>query len=281
MENDLIADQRYRDTMRRLEGVKQIMPNGTEFWRAREIHEILGYPTWGKFEPVIERATNAFRSNGIVPQHHIARTDKMVALGDGAQREIRDYFFTRAACYLIAMNGDPSKPEIAAAQAYFAVQTRRAEIRDTIDSDEKRLELREKVKASSRRVAGVAKSAGVKKFSLFHDARYRGLYGMALKDVKRRKKLSPKEQLFDRAGLLELSANDFQMNLAADVIAKSGIAGEEPAIRTNREVGERVRKAMKDSGATLPENLPLEEPIREVKKRLKVNKKASLPKRSS
>jgi DNA-damage-inducible protein D len=108
---------------------------------------------------------------------------------------------------------------------------------------------------------------------VFHDQRFRGLYGMSLKDVKSLKGLSHKDALLDRAGRLELAMHDFQMNLAADVIDKSKIKGEQAAIKTNLEVAQRVRKTVEKSGGTLPEHLPLEPPIKEIKKRVAKQKK--------
>jgi len=275
MEQDISRLPEYHHTLERLEAVKRTSRNGIEYWMARDIGPILGYPTWREFESVIERARNAFRGNQIDPSHHIVLTHKMMELGKGAQRQGDDYFLSRSACYLIAMNGDPTKPEIAGAQAYFAIQTRRAEVEDTLAEDEKRLELREKVSRSHRRISKIAQEAGVgtKMQGIFHDARYQGLYNMSLRSVKARKGLKDKEQLYDRAGPLELSANDFQMNLAADVITREGIKGEQKAIATNRSVGLRVRKAMTDSAATMPEDLPLEAPIKEIAKRVKAQKK--------
>jgi DNA-damage-inducible protein D len=249
--------------------------DGMDFWMARDIHDILGYPAWDKFEPVIDRAAASLRENGIDPSHHIAQTSKMMELGKGAQRKVTDYFLSRAACRLIAMNGDPAKPQIAGAQAYFVVQTHRMEQIDQRSDDEKRLELREKVSQSVKRVSGVAQDAGVRSAmqGVFHDARYQGLYGMSLKAVKVVKGLQEKQQLLDRAGSLELSMHDFQMNLAASVIAEDSTKGEQRAIKTNLDVARRVRKTVTDSGKKTPESLPLKPPIKEVKKRLTDQKK--------
>ena len=215
----------YTDTIDNLEQLKRTAENGEEYWRARETHSVLGYFVWGKFEPVITRATSSLRKNNLNPSHHIVQTSNMVGLGSKGHREVKDYFLSRAACRLIAMNGDPSKAEIAAAQAYFVVQTHRAEQNDSIDGDIKRVELREKVTVAFKAVSKVAHNAGVPndKQSLFHNARYEGLYGMSAREVKSNKGLERGDNPFDFAGPLELSANEFQMNMAADVIEKENM----------------------------------------------------------
>ena len=110
--------------------------------------------------------------------------------------------------------------------------------------------------------------------AVFHDARYQGLYNMSSRDVKAKKGLGSKDNLFDRAGPLELSANEFQMNLAADVIQKEDIHGEKRVIQKNKALATDVRKVMEEGGATMPEHLPLEEPIKDVKKRIRQQQKA-------
>lgn len=277
MADEIEKSPQFRSTMERLEGAKRLTEEGLEYWMAREIHAILGYPTWRRFGSVIERASNALTQNGFDASHQIVLTDKMMGVGNGAIREGQDFFLSRIACYLIAMNGDPAKHEIAAAQAYFAIQTRRAELAQgaSLSDDEKRLQLREKVTQAHKRVSSVAQDAGVesKRQPLFHDARYQGLYGMGARDVKRAKGLPDKENIYDHFGPLELSANEFQMNLAADVITREGVKGEARVIQRNKDIGRHVRKTMVESGATMPENLPLAEPIKNVRKRLKAQKK--------
>lgn len=265
----------YRNTMERLEALKHATADGTEYWLAREIHNSLGYPVWDKFVPVLDRARDALNGNSIDPSHHIAQTSKMVELGKGAKREVADYFLSRAACSLIALNGDPSKPEIAAAQAYFVVQTRRMELEDARGADEKRLELREKVAKSHRVVSRAAQDAGVQSRmqGVFHDAKYQGLYNMSLQSLRMKKGLGQNEQLYDRAGPMELSMHDFQMNLAAEALRKEGVRGEQAAIRKNKEIAAEVRRVVSDQTKTLPESLPLVEPIKEVQKRVKAQRK--------
>ena len=103
---------------------------------------ILGYERWENFEKVIGRAAASLSNNNANPSHHIAETTKMVGVGSDTKRRVKDYFLDRLACYLIAMNGDPAKPEIAAAQAYFVVRTRLHELAGEASEDEKRLKLR-------------------------------------------------------------------------------------------------------------------------------------------
>ena len=275
MAPELPADPKYRNTMIRLESLRRESSRGTEYWFAREIQTVVGYSEWRSFNKVMDRARASMLSNEIVPSHHIVETTRMMGVGKGAMREEPDFFLSRVACYLIAMNGDPSKPEIAAAQAYFAVQTRAREVESGAVEDEKRLELREKVTESFKTVSGAAKQAGVPnaKQPIFHDARYRGLYGMSAREMKSSKGMKQKDNPFDHMGALELSANDFQMNLAAETIDKEEIRGETRAIRKNEEVARKVRQTMIDSGARPPEELPLAEPIGNVRKRLKSKKK--------
>jgi DNA-damage-inducible protein D len=171
------------------------------------------------------------------------------------------------------MNGDPTKAEIAAAQAYFVVQTHRMEQQDALSEDEKRLGEREKVTHSFKAASSAAQNAGVSgpKQGLFHNARYEGLYGMTSTQYRERKGVGS-DNPFDRMGLLELSANDFQMNLAAEKIEKDKLMGEAAAIGTNKKIAASVRKTMLDNGV-VPEDLPIEEPIKQVQKRVKAAKK--------
>jgi DNA-damage-inducible protein D len=279
---DITVTPAYRSTMERLETLKHVTATGKEYWLAREIYPALGY-TWEGFEGVITRAMDACSGVGIVPGNHFRHTSTMVMLGSGAKRNVVNYFLSRAACYLIAINGDPSKPEVAAAQAYFAVQTRRMEIRDqqegALSEDQRQLELRSRVKTSFKRVSAAAKEAGVRNRMqpVFHEAGYRGLYGAPLRAVRRKKGISEAENILDRAGPLELSANDFQMNLAAEVITREGIRSEQRAIDINETVGARVRKVIEESGSPLPEDLPVEPPIKEIETRVKAGNKLPKP----
>ena len=160
---DLPADPKYQDTMARLERLRRVSGSGAEYWLAREIQTVLGYSEWRNFIKAVKRSRASLEANGIEPSHHIVETTRMMEVGKGAMRQNRDFFLTRGACYLIAMNGHPDKPEIAAAQSYFAVQTRAREVENISAEDEKRLELREKVKESFKEVSGGGKTSWCKK----------------------------------------------------------------------------------------------------------------------
>ena len=113
MTTELTELPEYRHTMDRLEAAKRSGANGIEYWMSREIHGILGYPVWDKFLPVIEKARQSLTAQSVDPSHHIAQTSKLMGVHGGGKRRGDEFFLSRAACYLIAMNGDPAKPEIA------------------------------------------------------------------------------------------------------------------------------------------------------------------------
>jgi DNA-damage-inducible protein D len=279
MASDLIRHPAYRHTMIRLEEVKRVNSQGDDYWIGHDMYPILGYSEWDSFIPVIERAASSMKAAGGEPSHHIRHTTKMMGVGKGARRRVGEYFLSRGACYLIAMNGDPNKPEVAACQHYFAEQARNAELAQQRPADAKRLDLRDKVSEAHKRVSAVAQDAGVERFGIFHNARFQGLYGASRKDVDRAKGVQDGERLIDRAGSLELSAHEFQMQLAATKIVNEGINGEQRCVDANLAVAKDVRKTIIDQSGVKLEDVPLEaEPIASVRKRLNPKPKA-LPKR--
>ena len=124
------------------ETMKKYTKYGTEYWSARELQSCLGYSEWRKFENTIKKAINSCKQSGNYSNHHFVGADKPITGGKGAVQVVNDYHLSRFACYLIAQNGDPRKPEIAQAQKYFAIQTRRQEISDQMAADLERLETR-------------------------------------------------------------------------------------------------------------------------------------------
>lgn len=268
----------YDTFIQELDRLMDTTRNGTEYWRARDIQPVLGYSEWRNFEEVIEKAKKACDSADVPSQKHFVETTKMVALGGTAQRELTDWFLTRLACYIVAMTADGSKREVAFAKQYFAVQTRRQEIFDRLPDDEKRIQLRNRVRVANKALNRAAKSAGVQRYGIFHDAGYRGLYGgLGLADIKALKKISRSEDLLDRAGRAELAANEFRITQAEQKLGRDQIKTESEAIEAHREVGREVRATINRLGGTMPETLPPETPIKKLvserKKQLRGAKK--------
>src|SRR6266705_4484713 len=169
--------------MERLESLKRYSKNGGEYWMGRDLQPILGYDKWDNFKNVVQKAREACKSAGIETKYHFLDTGKVITAGKGAQLEREDFFLTRYGCYLIAMNGDTSKPEIGSAQTYFAVQARRQELADLSLNDEKRLELRERVKEAVKHLNSAAARSGVVNpmdYAIFHNGGYTGMYGLPL-----------------------------------------------------------------------------------------------------
>lgn len=254
------------------ESLRQNNEHGAEYWSARDLQPLLGYSQWRRFEQAMDRAKASCATSGNSPEHHFAGAGKPISGGKGAVQIVDDYHLSRFACYLIAQNGDPRKPEIARAQKYFAIQARRQEISDQAAADLERLELRKQTAEEFKALSGAAQDAGVqgKMFGVFHDAGYKGLYGGLGRDaIKRRKAIPAKDNLLDRMNATELAANQFRMTQTRDKLAREHVASQTQAIHTHEQVGKEVRDAIKRIGGTLPESIPPAEHIKEVQKRLK------------
>jgi DNA-damage-inducible protein D len=271
-EEDLPVSVRRQPEDRGFEALKSVNQHGAEYWSARDLQPLLGYSQWRSFEKAVAKAITSCQQSGNDPDHHFARARKMIALGKGGRRDVDDYLLSRFACYLIAQNGDPRKPQIALAQKYFAIQTRRQEMSDAYQRDLERLELRKQTTEEFKALSGAARQAGVQSsmFGVFHDAGYRGLYGgLGSEQIKTRKRIAGSENLLDRMGTTELAANQFRMTQAREKLANEGIRGQQRAIDTHLQVGKEVRQAIQRIGGTMPENLPPAEDIKQVQKRLK------------
>jgi DNA-damage-inducible protein D len=239
-----------------------------EFWAARDLAEVLGYTQWRNFEQAIGRAIRACRTSGQNPDDHFAETSKMVAIGSGARRNVKDYQLSRYACYLIIQNADPDKEIVALGQTYFAVQTRRQEIADAeilegLDEDQRRLYLRGQLADHNRQLSEAANQAGVitaQDFAIFHDHGYMGLYGgLRAQDIHRRKGLKKAQQILDHMGSTELAANLFRATQTEEKLQREQITTKDSANAAHYQVGQVVRRTIQELGGTMPEHLPTPE----------------------
>lgn len=256
------------------ESLKKLNEHGVEYWSARELQSCLGYFEWRKFENTIKKAIISCKQSGNDPDKHFVGADKMINIGNQAERKVVDWYLSRLACYLIAQNGDSRKPEIAQAQKYFAIQTRRQEISDQMTADLERFETRQQTSIEFKALSGAAREAGVqdKKFGMFHDAGYKGLYGgLGVDAIKARKRIPVKENLMDRMDTTELIANQFRMSQTREKLKRENIKNQRDAMEAHEMVGKKVRSAIEEIGGTLPENIPPVEHIKQVKQRLKTS----------
>lgn len=255
------------------ESIKHSDENGVEFWSARELAPYLGYKRWENFLEVLEKAKNACKSSVGTILNDFRDVMKIVKAGF-TEKPLDDVELTRYACYLVAQNGDPRKPEIAQAQTYFAIQTRYAEIQQmeeyqALTSEEsKRLFLREELRRHNAKLADAAHDAGVETpldYAVFQNFGYKGLYnGLTAQGIHKKKGLKKGQNILDHMGSTELAANLFRATQAEEKIRREHIKGKDKANEAHYEVGKKVRKAIADIGGTMPEDLPTAESIKQV-----------------
>lgn len=260
-------DSQLTITVQRIEEKKLRARNGEEYWMGRDIQKALGYKEWRNFEGIIQKACMACDNSGVASKNHFVQTSKKVSAGSGAMVPRKDYCLTRYACYLIAMNGDANMSEVATAQTYFAVQTRRQEVQDMVIAEDRRLLLRDRVRKANKSLFSAAKESGVREFGVFQGAGYLGLYDMNVADIKKRKDIPQTDELLDRADRLELAANEFRITQTEDKLKRDRINSEKLAKSVHYEVGREVRQAISKVGGTMPEDLPAAPHIRVIERK--------------
>ena len=269
----IIMSNLQAEEYKSFEEIKRTKEDGTEYWSARELSEVLEYKQWRNFAKVIDRAKLACQNSGRMIDDDFAEVSKIVEAG-ATQKKVLDYELSRYACYLIVQNGDPRKEVIALGQTYFAIQTRRQEVADyfnQLDEDNKRLVIRGDIKQWNQMLLEVAHNAGVitnQEYAEFQNAGYMGLYGgLTVDDIHRKKNLKDKEKILDFMGSEELAANLFRITQTEAKLKRETVKNKENANQTHYTVGTTVRKAIKDIGGTMPEDLPTpEKSIKQVEK---------------
>jgi len=251
--------------------------NGIEFWLGRDLQHLLGYTEWRNFTAVISKAKTACEVSDQSITDHFVNVNKMVDLGSSGQREVEDIMLTRYACYLIAQNGDSRKSEIAFAQTYFAIQTRRAELIEQRLLETERVSARKKLTQTEKELSQVIyeQTGGNKNFGIIRSKGDQALFGKSTKAMKSRWKVPDNRPLADFAPTIILKAKDF----AAEITifnAKEHQLGSESAIsREHITNNQAVRNTLLERGIR-PEKLPASEDIKKVERRLTSEQKKSL-----
>lgn len=239
--------------------------NGVRYWFARDLMTFLEYSSYSSFKQVINKAHSACLTLNIEVSENFIQTKREI---DGLLQD--DYKLTRFACYLIAMNSDPKKQPVAQAQLYF-IQTAEIIRNHILESENmERILIREDISSRESSLSGVAKSHGVESYPLFQNAGYRGLYNKNLNELKKIKGLSDiKRSLLDFMGKEELAANLFRITQTESKIKNENIQGQINLENASEKVGAEVRKVIINTSGNKPENLPLSDDIKSVKKEIK------------
>ncbi|MGV3545911.1 MAG: DNA damage-inducible protein D [Pedobacter sp.] len=239
---------------------------GVECWSARELQKVFNYSEWRNFLKAIDKAKVACDSAGETVSDHFVGFNKMINLAKGAQRKIEDIALTRYACYLIAQNGDPAKSEIAFAQTYFAVQTRKQEIIEQRLLEVARVSAREKLSKSEKKLSGIIYERNVdeKGFAIIRSLGDQPLFGgFSTNDMKRKLQISDNKPLADFLPTLTIKAKDFAAELTSHNVVEKDLKGQQQIGREHVDNNKAVRKILGERGVKL-ESLPALEDVKKV-----------------
>lgn len=261
------------------EGYAQQTETGVEFWLARDIQRLLGYSKWDNFLNVVSKAKTACDVSGHAVPDHFADVGKTIAMPKGAEKEVPDLLLTRYACYLIAQNGDPKKQEIAFAQTYFAIQTRKAELIEQRLLDAERVSARKKLSTTEKELSEVIfEQAGtIQDFALIRSKGDQALFGKSTQAMKAQWKVPDTRPLADFAPTIILKAEDFATEITI-FNARQHRMGTESAISSEHITNNKAVRDTLLSGGIQPESLMPAEDVKKVERRLLSEDKKALRK---